>query len=957
MRFDLKQPGDNYKITFMVILLFFCTLLTYYFHFILSSGIVFTHFFYVPIILAALWWKRKGILVALFLGVLLVTSDIFSGNAGNLIVNDSFRSVIFILVGIVVVLLSENIEKSRKIIEKSEEKYKSVVETAVEAIITFSDDSHIVSWNKGAEKIFGYTQDEILGKCVTIIMPKRYHQRFKESFSKFTPTENHVYMDKMVHKNGLRKDGSEFPFDISIVHWKAGEETFFTAIIRDVTEQKMMENELKSSKKRFETLFEYAPDAYYINDIEGNFIDGNRAAEKLIGYKKEDLIGTNFMEADMFPLNQVPNVLEILDKNAKGFPTGPNELTLKTKDGNKINVELRTFPIELDNKRVVLSIARDITLRKKAEEVQARLAAIVEYSDDAIIGEDLEGTIINWNKGAEKIYGYKKSEIIGKNHSILISPEKFKEMSTLIEKVNNGEVVEHYQTIQHRKDGKEIDVSITISPIRNQHDRLIGSSIIARDITQLIKDAIALKESEELFRTVFNNVNDVITLIEIKEDGSSGRFIAVNEVAIKSLGYNRQEFLNMTPSDIGVSGEVDPSKIRRLLETGKVTFERTYITKNGNEMPVEINSHIFNYKGKRVALSVARDISGRKKAEEALRESEEKYRLVVETAGEAILLFDKEGNVLDANHRAMELTGLKREDLIGINLVDIALKIKINVKELLSAFDEIMRGKSLSKTEWDMVNTDGDIKTVMPHYTTIKKDGETIGITAILEDVTKLKQNEKQLINSLEEKEMLLKEIHHRVKNNLMVISSLLNLQSRYIKDKAALDIFKETQNRAKSMAIIHERLYRSTDLKRINFGEYIRTLTTELFHTYVTDPSQVRLNIKVEDLMLDINTAIPLGLILNELVSNSMKHAFPEGRKGEITIELHSTDSKYMLNVKDDGIGFPKDLDYKKTRSLGLQLVNSLTDQIGGSVALDRTKGTTFKITFTEEKFDESSN
>lgn len=209
-------------------------------------------------------------------------------------------------------------------------------------------------------------------------------------------------------------------------------------------------------------------------------------------------------------------------------------------------------------------------------------------------------------------------------------------------------------------------------------------------------------------------------------------------------------------------------------------------------------------------------------------------------------------------------------------------------------------------------------------------------------------QLRKQVEESLKTKEMLLKEIHHRVKNNLMIISSLLNLQSRYITDKTSLDIFKESQNRTRSMALIHERLYQTNDLKKIDFGDYIRKLSNELLKTYMSEDGDINLKIDVENIMLDINTAIPLGLISNELITNSLKHAFPNG-KGEINIDFHSLDGSYKFIVKDDGVGFPKDLNYQDSNSLGLQIVNNLTDQIDGEIILKRSPGTEFKIIFHE--------
>lgn len=211
------------------------------------------------------------------------------------------------------------------------------------------------------------------------------------------------------------------------------------------------------------------------------------------------------------------------------------------------------------------------------------------------------------------------------------------------------------------------------------------------------------------------------------------------------------------------------------------------------------------------------------------------------------------------------------------------------------------------------------------------------------------KQAEDKIKKALKEKELLLKEIHHRTKNNLMVMSSILELQSQHINDEETLDIFRESQDRANSMALIHERLYQSTDLKRIDFGEYIQNLTTDLFHTYLSDLGRIKLNINADNEMVDIDTTVPLGLILNELVTNSMKYAFPDGAEGEIDIEFHKDDDEFVLMVCDTGMGFPEDLDFRNTDSLGLQLVNNLTRQINGTIELERKEGTKFEIKFKE--------
>ena len=209
-----------------------------------------------------------------------------------------------------------------------------------------------------------------------------------------------------------------------------------------------------------------------------------------------------------------------------------------------------------------------------------------------------------------------------------------------------------------------------------------------------------------------------------------------------------------------------------------------------------------------------------------------------------------------------------------------------------------------------------------------------------------------QVNQLLQDKEMLMKEIHHRVKNNLMVISSLLSLQSKYIKDEESKEIFRESQNRAQSMALIHERLYRSTDMKSIDFADYIRSLTRDLFNTYSTQLGRVDLKMDVEDVEVDINNAVPLGLIINEMVTNSLKYAFPDDREGTISISFYKEKDEYLLEVRDDGIGIPEEFEVEKNDSLGMMLINSLTSQISGQLEMERSPGTTFRIKFKDPEF-----
>ena len=218
----------------------------------------------------------------------------------------------------------------------------------------------------------------------------------------------------------------------------------------------------------------------------------------------------------------------------------------------------------------------------------------------------------------------------------------------------------------------------------------------------------------------------------------------------------------------------------------------------------------------------------------------------------------------------------------------------------------------------------------------------------LIKEVEERKKAQERINESLQEKVVLLREIHHRVKNNLQVISSLLNLQSGYIEDQKSLEIFRESQNRVRSMALIHEKLYQSKDLNRVEFSEYIQSLSKDLFRSYNLDASKIKLVSDLEGVKLEIDIAILCGLIVNELITNCFKHAFPEGRKGEVIISMKELKQRnFTLVVKDNGIGFPINIDYKNTESLGLQLVNTLTDQLGGTLSLLRNGYTEFRIEF----------
>jgi PAS domain S-box-containing protein len=358
----------------------------------------------------------------------------------------------------------------------------------------------------------------------------------------------------------------------------------------------------------------------------------------------------------------------------------------------------------------------------------------------------------------------------------------------------------------------------------------------------------------------------------------------------------------------------------------------------------------------RLAESVASQVAGaianaqlfreRKQAEEALRESEESYRSLVETSPDAILLHE-EGRFVYLNPAAVRLYGADSpEELYGKNAFDI---VHPDDREAIRNRTDfiVATGTPVPLKEIRIVRRDGSTVDVEATAGISCYRGNKV-VQVIQRDITDRKLVEEKIRASLREKEVLLKEIHHRVKNNLQIISSLLYLQSTRTEHAGAVSALRESRNRIKSMALIHERLYSSPDLASVDMGKYTRNLVSDLRHSHMSEDGLIRLRLNLEDIPLGITEAIPCGLIINELVSNALKHAFPKGKEGEITIYLcRESTNQIALTVSDNGIGFPERIDFRKSPSLGLTLINSLVEQLNGTIQLDRKNGTTFTITF----------
>jgi PAS domain S-box-containing protein len=597
--------------------------------------------------------------------------------------------------------------------------------------------------------------------------------------------------------------------------------TGVSVFARDVTERKQAEEALRESEERFKMIFQSAPDAYYLNDLKGKFIDGNKMAEELTGYKREELVGKNFLKLKLLPPSQIPKAAKALLKNAKGLSTGPDEFTIQRKDGTKVMVGISTHPVKIKDQTLILGIARDITERRRAEE--------------------------------------------------------------------------------------------------------------------------AIKESEEKFRMLAEKSPNMIFI------NKKGRIVYANQICEEVMGYTREEFYSpdfdfismIAPDSIGIV----KSQFQKHLKGEDVPpYEYSLITKTGKRIDAIVTTKLISFGGESAILGIITDITERKQAEEALRKSEEKYRHLVENTNDVMYATDENGIITYISPVAKTLSGYNPSEITGKNFVHFIFKEDVELVQ--EQFKRNIMGRP-EPNECRIVTKSGDIKWIRSSGRPIYLNDRLLGIQGVISDITDQKRAEDEIKASLKEKEAMMREIHHRVKNNLQIVSSLLRLQSRSIKNKTLKETFEIAQNRIKSMALIHEVLYLSENLDKINFSDYIKRITNHLFAMFSRKAKKIRLELDVGDFYLDIDKAIPCGLIINELVSNAFKHAFPDGKQGKIQVHLDNKLETYTIMVKDTGIGIPDDVDTRNTETLGLQLVHDLVNQIEGSYEIGVDEGTTFKIVF----------
>jgi len=596
-------------------------------------------------------------------------------------------------------------------------------------------------------------------------------------------------------------------------------------------------------------------------------------------------------------------------------------------------------------------------MEKKLRESEERFKNLYEETPLPYQSLNKDGMILEINQSWINLLGYSKEKVIGQHFCEFLAPgfdDHFKENFPKFMDPNKI-CSEEFKMV--KEDGNIIHISYHGQIGCDSKGNFKQTHCMFHDITHQKEIENALRESEAQFRFLTHQMNDIVWTMDL-----SLRTTYVSPSVFKVLGYTVEERMKQeiheqaTPESLNKIQSVFVQELVLEQEGAdpnrSIQLELEAYHQDGSTRWLEsVVSAIRDENGALAGFhGVSRDITPRKNAEALFKESETTYRGLLDSIVEAVYVHNQEGEILDVNQGAVDMYGYTREEFLGNTPSFLGAEGKNDMDETFKTIQKAFEGEPQT-FEWWGKRKNGEIfpKEVSLYNGTYF--GQPI-VIAIARDITQRKESENRIKDTLKEKDILIQEIHHRVKNNLQIINSLFNLQTVDIKDPETIHIFTESQNRVKSMAMIHENLYQSADLHQISFPEYVENLINNLFLTYNISQSQVKNTIQVEDVKLNIETAVPCGLIINELVSNALKYAYPTGN-GKLELVLKSTSPGYLLTISDDGVGFSKDLDYKNTTTLGLQLVNNLVRQLNGKIELDTSSGTKFTINFQELKYN----
>lgn len=866
-----------------------------------------------------------------------------------------------IAVGVMVIDITDR-KRAEQLVQASEARYRAIVEDQTELICRYLPDGTIQFINEAYCRYFGLNQDEIIGKSYAPIVFEADQARVAQlvrSMNADNPTvliENRVVVGNEVRWtqwiNRMLLD-------------KQGQFIEYQSVGRDITNLKQVEAALQEKQALLSGIISGSQDIIAAIDPELHLIAFNQAYHdeflKIFGYDVQ--LGTCLIDALAHLPTEQSRVVELWRQVLAGQEfTLVEEFGDITRQRNYYEISYSAILNAQGQQIGATVIARDVSDRQRTEQLlresEERYRSVVAAMAEGVVLQQATGEITAWNHSAEQILGLTPEQLLGQT-SIDLDRRTIREdgspfpgdlhpsMVTLRTGKPQSDVI-----MGIRRAEKTTWISINSQPLCYP-DQPQPYAVVASftDITAHKQAEERLRDSEVRFRSAFDDAAIGMALVSL-----DGKFIQVNQALCDIVGYTALELVTLNfqkitfPDDL----ENDLRYASKLLkgEINTYQMEKRYLHKQGHSVWVLLNgSLVRDASGKPVYfIAQVQDIRDRKQAEQAL----ELQAVITRNIAEGICLIRAEdGIIVYANPKFEQMFGYAPNELTG------------QPAAIVHYADQTLQAEATTQTLINQVAQYGEV-TYEVH--TVKKDGTPFWcrattsmfahpdygnvLVAVQQDITERKQVEEKIRASLREKEVLLKEVHHRVKNNLQIVDGLLKMQCRRIQDPQISAVLRDSQSRIASIALVHEKLYRSADLANIDFAQYVRDLTVHLLESYNVNSQVIKLHTQATGVFFDIETAIPCGLIINELVSNALKYAFPEARSGDIWIELQTNDdSSLTLRVRDNGVGLPSDFDITNTRSLGMTLIQGLVEQLEGSLSIESTLGCDFRIVFPESK------
>jgi PAS domain S-box-containing protein len=888
--------------------------------------------------------------------------------------------------------LKDEISKLKKEIAFKEE----IFELSPNYIILMGLNGEILEVNNAVKQLISRVNNQSSPEKISNlkIIPQEEYKKYIECIAIiFNNGKNRPFKSYFLDKGGESRHVKVY---ISPV--KSENEIIAVSIFAtDITDLKLMKDSLRESLSLHKATLESVASGLLVVNQKGivtsynqKFLEMWNIPSKMVnpGYDEQLL---DYIIGDLKNPLEFRRKIEELYKNPRKISND----TIEFKDGRVYQRYSQPQIIGNNVTGRVWSFSDLTNLKKTKESLRESVAyykTIFEHSGTATLIVEEDNTISLANSETENIFGYHPLEVMDKKTWMdFVLPEYLPKMMEYqrLRNTNSTSVPENYEFRIIDKFGQIKDIYANICLIPGTRRTL--ASIL--DVTERNLAMARIKESENRYRSLAEAVEEFVFIINREDE-----LEYINEYAARKWKLNPDEVLGKPRCELfpQETNELQGKYLQRVFEIKNTVRGENLLTMSPESMWLDtLLIPLKNEDGTvEKVLGVARDITERKEYELLLSRQNEIHKAMGTILTQAIVSESEEDLTKTCLHVCENITqsesGFITEispdhDFSHLSITESLENYELDNRDYL-LLDElkIKIWKQMKKTKSpiiynDLNTTDLDIFTKAQStlrnilLTPLLRNGEFMGViglcnkeadfdfydmkamenisTTIVEALLR-KRAEEKLKKALNDKEMLVREIHHRTKNNLMIMASLLNLTSADIEDEKSREVFHQIQTRAKSMALIHEKLYRSNNFKQINFGDYIRHLARDLFNSFLEDPERVELVMELEDLNLDINTAIPLGLILNELLTNSMKYAFPRGQYGSITIKFFKEAEKYVMIVNDNGIGLPPDLDIDNTDTLGLQLVKSLIGQIEGDITVHRDGGTCIVIIFQEEDY-----